>query len=365
MPATLVAARTVLRHSPWDALLIGLSAIHAALLLSVPSVPLIAIGLWWNTNTIGHNFIHRPFFRARVLNRGYSACLSLLLGVPQAIWRERHLRHHRGDDRPIRWTTDVAADTLVVAALWTAIAVMAPRFFLLVYLPGILLGLALCTAQGHFEHAGGTTSHYGWLYNLLFFNDGYHAEHHSHPGLHWTRLPAERAVSARTSGWPPVLRWLDACTLESLERLVLRSPALQRFVLSAHERAFRKVLAGLPPVRTVTVIGGGLFPRTALVLKRLLPDVSMTIVDANSEHLAIARAMMNGRVAFRHERYHPGEREDADLVVIPLSLSGDRARVYREPPAAVTLVHDWIWRSRAPGAPVSWLLLKRLNVVLR
>ena len=63
---------------------------------------------------------------------------------------------------------------MLVLAVWTAAASLAPGIFLTVYLPGWALGLGLCFLQGHYEHAGGTTSHYGRLYNLLFFNDGYH-----------------------------------------------------------------------------------------------------------------------------------------------------------------------------------------------
>ena len=70
----------------------------------MPSIPLIAIGLWWTANTVAHNFIHTPFFRARSLNRVYSIYLSALMGFPQELWRERHLRHHRGDDRRLRVT---------------------------------------------------------------------------------------------------------------------------------------------------------------------------------------------------------------------------------------------------------------------
>jgi len=29
----------------------------------------------------------------------------------------------------------------------------------------------------------------------------------------------------------------------------------------------------------------------------------------------------------------------------------------------VTIVHDWIWRPRGESRVVSWLLLKRVNVV--
>src|SRR5919108_4756005 len=97
MPGTLVIrSKGILRHSPWDALLVGLSFLHAGVLLTLPSLPVIAIGLWWNANTIAHNFIHRPFFRARGLNRLYSIYLSALLGIPQSLWRERHLQHHAG-----------------------------------------------------------------------------------------------------------------------------------------------------------------------------------------------------------------------------------------------------------------------------
>src|SRR4029077_15577626 len=85
----------VLRYSHWYALLIGLSLVYAAQLLTVPSIPLIAIGLWWTANTVAHNFIHTPFFRSRSLNRGYSLFLSALMGIPQSLWRDRHLRHHR------------------------------------------------------------------------------------------------------------------------------------------------------------------------------------------------------------------------------------------------------------------------------
>ena len=98
MAATLTAgSHRVLRYSPWDALLIGLSFAYAALLLSAPSIPLIAIGLWWTANTVAHNFIHTPFFRSRALNRAYSLFLSALMGIPQSLWRDRHLRHHRAE----------------------------------------------------------------------------------------------------------------------------------------------------------------------------------------------------------------------------------------------------------------------------
>src|SRR4026208_845747 len=93
----------VLRQDRRDALLIGLAALHGVALLTIPSVPLIALALWWNANTVAHNFIHLPFFRERKGNVLFSAYLSLLLGVPQTLWRDRHLAHHA--ERPWRLRT--------------------------------------------------------------------------------------------------------------------------------------------------------------------------------------------------------------------------------------------------------------------
>src|SRR6266511_974240 len=171
----------VLRHSPWDALFIALALAHGLALIEFPSIPLIAIGFWWNANTIAHNFIHLPYFRSRKGNALFAAWESLLLGIPQRLWRERHLAHHAGRQWHWRWSGQLAWESFLVLALWGVLLALAPKFFLTVYLPGWLLGLGLCQLQGFFEHEHGTTSHYGRLYNLLFFNDGFHVEQHAPP----------------------------------------------------------------------------------------------------------------------------------------------------------------------------------------
>ena len=334
-------------------------------------MPLIAIGLWWTANTVAHNFIHTPFFRSRALNRAYSLFLSALMGVPQSLWRDRHLQHHAelretgSVHRRSMVTRDVAVETAVVLAVWTAAVAADATLFITAYVPGYLAGLGLCHLQGHFEHARGTISHYGWLYNLCFFNDGYHAEHHLRPGEHWTRLPSRLLPNAPASRWPAVLRWIDALSLESLERKVLRSARLQRFVLAAHERAFKALLPRLAPIHRVTIVGGGLYPRSALILRRLLPDATVAIVDAKPEHLEIALPFLGSDIGLEHRLFDAAVPEPADLVVIPLAFVGDRDRIYRHPPAKAVLVHDWMWRPRGEGARVSWLLLKRLNLVTR
>lgn len=350
------------------------------MLMAAPSAPVIAIGLWWNANTISHYFIHRPFFRRRGANRVFAAYLSVLLGFPHALWRERHLAHHAGIAARTRLSHDLVMQTALVLAAWSAMLAVAPQVFLSVYVPGWAAGLLLCAAHGYYEHAHGTTSHYGRLYNLLLFNDGYHAEHHAHPSAHWTRLPAHYDPRARVSRWPAPMRWLEGDGLILLERLALRSPTLQRFLLRTHERAFRQLLTdagGLERTSPrIAIVGGGLFPRTALVLRRILPDARLTIIDANLTHLNAAREWpIGGDVEFVHERFRglrphpeppsPSATSVADVVILPLSFEGDRDALYDRPPARTVIIHDWLWRRRGVSRLVSVALLKRINLVRR
>jgi Fatty acid desaturase len=361
------APRGVFRHSPWDALPVALAGGHGALLLLALPAPLVAVGLWWNSNTVSHLFLHRPFFRSRAANRLFACYLTLVLGIPQTVWRDVHLAHHAGVPWKPRLTGPVLVEVTLVLGLWTVLLATAPHWFLTGYLVGYAGGLGLCWLHGYYEHARGTVSHHGRLYNRLFLNDGYHVEHHAHPSAYWTHLPAaDRAGPWQTSRWPPVLRWLDAFSLTGLERLALRSRVLQRFLLSAHERAFRDALRDVGPVGRVAVVGGGLFPRTVLVLRRVRPGARLVVIDADPDHVEAARRFPVGDTEFVTAVYDPDRHTGFDLVVIPLAYVGDRARLYRDPPAPVLLVHDWLWRRRgARRVVVSMLLLKRLNLVTR
>jgi len=349
----------------WDSVFVALAIGHGVLVATTPPWYVIAVALWWNANTISHNFIHRPFFGTARTNRAFSFLLSLVLGFPQTVWRDRHLRHHAGQGDALRFSRRAVAETAGVALLFGAMALIAPEFFLGAYLPGWAAGLGLCWIHGHYEHARGTTSHYGRLYNLLFFNDGYHVEHHAYPTLHWSELTHVVAGQSHGSGWPAVLRWLDAISLSGLERMVLRRPTLQRFVLRCHERALRALAPTLPPIARVTIVGGGLFPRTALVVGRVLPQAEVSILDAETAHLDIARPFLPQDVRLITRRFDEHTAIDADLLIVPLAYLGDRRRLYAAPPAPVVLVHDWIWNRQSRGVVVSWLLLKRLNLVVR
>jgi hypothetical protein len=357
------ARRGILRHSRWDALLVVLAGAHGALLLAAPTAPVIALGLWWNSNTIAHNFIHTPFFRARWLNRLFALYLSVLLGIPQSIWRGRHLAHHAGTHWQPRLSTQLLVEVWFVLALWVWLLIQHTRFFLCAYFPGYLAGLGLCWLHGYYEHCHGTVSHRGWLYNKLFFNDGYHIEHHARPGLHWTYLPRFAPSDVLTSGWPAVLRWLDVLSLESLEKIVLRSPLLQRFVLRCHEDAFRRLLPPLPPSPRISIVGGGLFPRTLLILRRLVPDGRFVLIDRSADNIATARIFLPNEVEFWNECYDPARVSGFDVVIFPLAFIGDRAAIYRHSPASCVLVHDWLWRRRGTSTIISLWLLKRLNRV--
>ena len=373
-----------------DVLLVTLAGAHGAMLLAAPIMPVIAIGLWWNANTISHYFIHRPFFHRRSANRAFAAYLSVLLGFPHALWRDRHVAHHAGTTARIRLSGELALHTALVLSLWTTLAAAAPMFFLSVYLPGWTAGLLLCAAHGYYEHAHGTTSHYGRLYNLLLFNDGYHVEHHTSPATHWSRLPAHLDPAARASRWPAPIRWLESDALIALERLALRSKALQRFLIRVHERAFRQVLteAGCLAHQSprIAIVGGGLFPRTALVLRRLVPRARLTIIDSNLAHLNASREWpIRGDIEFIHARFAVSDLPPSpassiselrrgkppagdlcpsyDVVVLPLSFDGNRDAVYERPPARMILVHDWLWHRRGVSRIVSLPLLKRINLV--
>ncbi len=353
----------ILRYSRWDALLIGLAAAHGALIPAAPFAPVIALGLWWNSNTISHNSIHKPFFRSRALNALFALYLSALLGVPQSVWRGRHLAHHAGKRWRPRVNQQMVLEIGVILMLWSALLALAPRFFLTAYLPGYAAGLLLCSLHGYYEHVRGTISHYGALYNALFFNDGYHAEHHARPGTHWTRLREQVRPGAETSRWPAVLRWLEILSLDGLERRVLRSQVLQRYVLRKHEQAMRRLLPVLPPQARVAIVGGGLFPRTLLILQRLLPEARFVVIDRSATNLETARAFLAFGAEFVHEPYRAALVQECDLVIFPLAFVGDRTAIYRHPPAPVVIVHDWMWRRHGAGAVVSVLLLKRLNLV--
>lgn len=201
-----------------------------------------------NYQCIAHNFIHNPFFRAEPLNRLFSVLNSLALGMPQTLYRAHHLNHHqfnndyRGEDGetgdfsslyryssepreaeslwrysllgPLR--TDfgrlyamarqkklaglVWCEAAALLAFYAGLAWLDWRFFLLYFVLVSYLGQVVALAENYLEHHGATpgdrktdsVSCYGRLYNLLWFNNGFHQEHHYRPFVHWRLVPRLR-----------------------------------------------------------------------------------------------------------------------------------------------------------------------------
>lgn len=234
---------------------------------------LYAVSIAWSVNSISHNLIHNPYFSSDLLNHLFSMLLSLTLGFSQVMYHLVHNRHHSGNmDRPdaegntidfisiykhgrggkpenafkyflmsyfrddpvviykairsrqpdeARWAI---AEIVSVLALYGALAIYDWRAVLFL-VPFYWLGHSLSALNGYYEHyranpdqpiAWGVSS-YNWLYNATWMNNGYHAEHHYRPKLHWTRMAElhreiaeeQRAAGVHVISWPHVLGFLD------------------------------------------------------------------------------------------------------------------------------------------------------------
>jgi fatty acid desaturase len=106
----------------------------------------------------------------------------------------------RREPRRSRELRQIRADRAAHSLALVAFAAISWQWTLLCYLPAFFAGLALVNVQNYYRHFGAnpdergadSVSHYGRLYNLLTFNDGYHQEHHLAPGAHWSAMPRVR-----------------------------------------------------------------------------------------------------------------------------------------------------------------------------
>ena len=211
---------------------------------------LYAFSVGWNLNSVAHNFIHNPFFMSERLNRVISLVITLALLSPQTMYRYVHLRHHAGNaDRPDAngvtidplsiyqhgfdgkpepmlsyvfleffrgdspfeiarkigrrrpgearqariefWAVVLVYGALLVAGVFTGRWIFVPLMVVASY-----LGQCVSNLNGYYEHLRGDpdkpiawgVSTYGRLYNWIFLYNGYHAEHHYRPKVHWTKM---------------------------------------------------------------------------------------------------------------------------------------------------------------------------------
>jgi hypothetical protein len=383
--------RGLFRSSPKDAYLLGALLVETGAVVVVArfvaprgvagaaiAACLFALGVCWCSNTVAHVHLHRPLFRARRLNRALSLWITLVTLVPQSLWRQRHFWHHAGERGRfrLRFTEALFAEAALLAALAIVVGVCARAEASFAMAGGFVLGMGLCSLQGRMEHRAdarvGGVSYYGRLYNALCFNDGHHAEHHAAPRLHWTRLPEQRRASSRhVSALPPLARTFEHFVprvLCSLERGVLAIEFLQRWVLGVHLRALAGLVGELPfPPARVVIVGGGLFPRSFLALRPLLPASRFVIVDQSARHIEAAQNYLEragvppGKVEFRCATFDAAFVGRGDLVVVPLAYEGSRGAFGL---GAAVITHDWIWRRGPVSQKVSFFLLKRVNLLL-
>jgi fatty acid desaturase len=213
---------------------------------------LYGLAIGWNLDSVSHNFIHNPFFRSPLLNRITEFALTFELGTPQTMYRFVHMRHHAGnsdrpgpdgetvdpisiyrhgaegkaepmlsyvflqfwrDDGPFEVARQIRAkrpdearralqEFWAMVALYAAMAAIHWQFVLLLA-PFYYLGQCFSMLIAYHEHLGADpkappamgVSTYAPLYNLIFLNNGYHAEHHHQPKWHWSRMAVLRRQS--------------------------------------------------------------------------------------------------------------------------------------------------------------------------
>lgn len=130
----------------------------------------------------------------------------------------------RAPGRRVAELRQVQLDRIAYHAAWAALALISWQWLVACYLPAYYLALTLVNVQNYYRHYGArpghraadSVSHYGRLYNLLTFNDGYHQEHHLSPRSHWTRMPA--------------VRERNRDRLDRVERIVSPVPAMIGFL---------------------------------------------------------------------------------------------------------------------------------------
>jgi fatty acid desaturase len=232
-----------------------------------------SVSISWNINGISHNFIHSPYFRSPLFNRLFSILESITVGFSQVFYECIYMQHHKGNadrpnehgktvdwisiykhgddgeaEHPLRYTFlsffcehpktvyrelkrknprdafwGVTELTLFVST-FVILGVLNWRYICFL-VPFWSFGHCLSYLNGYYRHYGGNpdkplawgVTSYEKLYNWIWFFNGYHAEHHFHPKVHWTSMQdprdqiVEQQCAAGVRGIKPahVLAFLD------------------------------------------------------------------------------------------------------------------------------------------------------------
>ncbi len=204
-----------------------------------------------NFQCTAHNFLHNPFFISNRLNHVFSIINTLGIGVPQSLYRVHHLHHHKYNNDakdPVTGTTKdrtstyryarkpgqeehiisyaflgffrssfsfmlqeankrgliglVVVETCALGFFVVLLFVLNWKGVLYFFLPVWYLGQCAAQAENYLEHHGAipgnrltdSVSCYNTFYNAIWFNNGYHQEHHYRPQVHWTMIPAVQSL---------------------------------------------------------------------------------------------------------------------------------------------------------------------------
>jgi fatty acid desaturase len=163
-----------------------------------------------------------------------------IAGRHESIWRYMLLAPLRDlmeapdySGRRPRMRRRIFIEMAFLGAFWVGILIYDWRFLIL-YLFIVYTAQVMSSAQNYFEHYGaipGSTltdsvSCYGWFYNLVWFNNGYHQEHHYRPGVHWTKLKELReemlsGEQRRVVKWAHFMNFPSEATLKTAMRVQL------------------------------------------------------------------------------------------------------------------------------------------------
>lgn len=224
-----------------------------------------SLSISWNVNGISHNFIHNAYFKSFALNRAFSLLESVTMGFSQTMYDYVHRQHHMGNndrlnekgdtidwisiyrhgkngqpEHPLKYTfLSYFRDDpkriyglirrhsvwLANFAVFEVVLVMAliALLFLLDWQTGLFfivfyyLGHSFTAMNGYYEHLGANpdkpiawgVSCYNRLYNFIWFNNGYHAEHHYRPKQHWMAMKElhERIRDEQVEAGVHVIAW--------------------------------------------------------------------------------------------------------------------------------------------------------------
>ena len=206
---------------------------------------------YYNYIVVNHEFMHTPFFHSEILNKIMLVFSSANLLYPMTVIDDEHRLHHGFNNDPIRNGTTqdptstyrkgkngkqeawlsyillnvfranspmelrgiiknlgkgshgkiVFVELLLIALTIGFVLYIDWRWFFVGLVPSFYIGWVLTDHHNYFEHYhardpynrfANSVSYYGRFYNKIWFNEGYHQEHHIKPQAHWSTRPAVR-----------------------------------------------------------------------------------------------------------------------------------------------------------------------------